>query len=110
MPQPDIDQYKESLAEFLARKDAVQFGMTGEDPNLIRSWDDVPEMGREEYLNDAEVTLKALMLMGWAPAKLVQHQLLDGMATTIRRDPQMPAGIKRGLTKWIKDLKKEIDK
>lgn len=109
MPDHDLDKDAERLAGFFSRKDAMEFQIMGPEPGTLRTWDDLDPIGRENYLKDAQLTLKAIMMMGWGPANVVQHQLLDGLATTIRKDMKMPPAIKRSLTKWFKDLKRQID-
>jgi uncharacterized protein YbaR (Trm112 family) len=106
---PKLEQTQRQLAMFLARKDALDHKMLSpENPDNYRVWDEVPTMGQEEYLKDAEQIMQALMILGFGPVAFAQLELLNLMHTNFRK-LMFPPAILRWLTDYIKALKTEID-
>lgn len=55
----DQDPRIEPFARFMQQRDARIFEVQGTDGNF-QSWDEIGEMGQEEYVKDAEAYIKAL--------------------------------------------------
>lgn len=64
-PEYDIIQ----LAMFNQKMDASRHGVINDDGELIPKWNDLNIVIREEYINDARMTLTAVELLGYRKAR-----------------------------------------
>lgn len=58
-----MDPRIEPFAKFMQQRDARTYEVQGLDGNF-QSWEEIGEMGREEYIKDAEAYIKALAVIG----------------------------------------------
>jgi hypothetical protein len=75
-PPPEIDDSHtiQQLAMYSQRIDVMENGPVDDDGKPLTSWADIGEIGQEEYLKDAERTVKIVRLLGWISPQQYQVQ------------------------------------
>lgn len=65
----------EQLAMFSQRYDAMHYGRVDADGRAHPTWDELGENAREEYVEEATNSVRAMVHLGWGPLQRVLEQI-----------------------------------